>query len=144
MKKTCTGCLVERNIEDFAWKSIKRSLRHARCRDCVSAESRRWYNSNKKRHLASVRKSAPLRIQQNVDIIRNRGWACTRCGEDHPGVLDFHHRDPTEKENDITTLLYSGCSISYIEKELSKCVVLCANCHRKEHWSMRQQRQSEQ
>ena len=57
---------------------------------------------------------------------------CSVCGENHPATLDFHHVDPNEKEHSIDRLV-RNCSWKTIERELEKCVVLCANCHRKHH-----------
>lgn len=57
---------------------------------------------------------------------------CTMCEEDHPATLDFHHIDPNEKEYSIDRLV-RNCSWKNIKMELEKCVVLCANCHRKHH-----------
>jgi hypothetical protein len=68
-----------------------------------------------------------------------RKWAefkatlkCTQCDESHPATLDFHHitRDPTNRK---VHLLAANCSWKAIQEEMKKCVVLCANCHRKHH-----------
>jgi hypothetical protein len=57
---------------------------------------------------------------------------CSSCGEDRWWVLDFHHRDPSEKEQGVARLF--GCaSKERIMKEIEKCDVLCANCHRDLH-----------
>lgn len=53
------------------------------------------------------------------------------CGESIPVALDFHHKNPEEKENLISKLV--GKSMTALQKEIAKCVVLCANCHRKGH-----------
>jgi len=57
---------------------------------------------------------------------------CTVCGESHPATLDFHHvvRDPTNRK--LADLLRNGAWADAYE-EIKKCVVLCANCHRKHH-----------
>ena len=54
---------------------------------------------------------------------------CERCGETDPRVLEFHHVG--EKDAEITRLISGGWSIKRIQKEIDKCQVLCANCHRK-------------
>lgn len=60
---------------------------------------------------------------------------CNRCGEDHPATLDFHHIDgKARREDGVAALMQSGCSKDRILKEIAKCEVLCANCHRKEHY----------
>lgn len=60
--------------------------------------------------------------------------ACARCGEDHPATLDFHHRDPAAKDFNLSNVSAYGWSLERIQAEIAKCEVLCANCHRKEHW----------
>ena len=57
---------------------------------------------------------------------------CTKCGFSHPAALDFHHTDPTQKENLVSKLASNGCYVAAME-EVQKCVVLCANCHRIHH-----------
>ena len=53
---------------------------------------------------------------------------CARCGyNEHPAALDFNHLDPSTKSfriaSDYTTK-------EKLMEEISKCEVLCANCHR--------------
>ena len=60
------------------------------------------------------------------------GGMCSACSlVDHPVVYDIHHIDPTEKEFNIST--FGKFDKERLEKELDKCMLLCANCHRKEH-----------
>jgi hypothetical protein len=42
------------------------------------------------------------------------------------------------KESAISDALGRGWSIERIQEKMQKCVVLCANCHRKLHYSERQ------
>ncbi len=58
---------------------------------------------------------------------------CYSCPESDPICLDFHHRDPKKKKYALD--YYSAAKLSDINllKELLKCDVLCANCHRKHH-----------
>ncbi|WP_412061066.1 hypothetical protein [Rubrivirga sp. IMCC45206] len=60
------------------------------------------------------------------------GGRCQDCGEAfHPDVFEFHHLDPAEKEFGWTKLrLFSS---DRRQRELAKCVMLCANCHRMRH-----------
>ncbi|MFB6361996.1 MAG: homing endonuclease associated repeat-containing protein [Halobacteriales archaeon] len=60
---------------------------------------------------------------------------CERCGETHPGCLEFHHHDTEEKQFGVSEMANRGHSIDNILDEIEDCVVLCANCHRKEHWT---------
>lgn len=59
------------------------------------------------------------------------GSKCAHCGGSfHRSVFDFHHRgdklgSPSE--------MFLNKSLSALAKELAKCILLCANCHRLEH-----------
>lgn len=58
---------------------------------------------------------------------------CQVCGENDIVCLDFHHNNPDEKEYNISHMVSRGYSKERIMKEINKCSVLCANCHRKLH-----------
>ena len=63
--------------------------------------------------------------------IEYKGGKCFICGYDKncQGAYDFHHIKPEEKEFSIGS---DGLTRSWdkVKKELDKCVILCANCHR--------------
>lgn len=58
---------------------------------------------------------------------------CSRCPENFAGCLEFHHLEPDEKIDTIPNLIKFGYDWEVIETEISKCEILCANCHRKLH-----------
>jgi len=62
---------------------------------------------------------------------------CAYCGIDDPTVFEFHHTDPTKKNNRVSVLV-SNASIKKLEEELRLCICLCANCHRKLHHDLKQ------
>ena len=65
--------------------------------------------------------------------ICSMGGKCSKCGYDKcPASLDFHHINPLEKDSTIKSLMDK--SWKKIEKELTKCILLCSNCHREYHW----------
>jgi hypothetical protein len=59
---------------------------------------------------------------------------CCKCPETHVACLDFHHRDPAEKEIALAKVARQGWGLKRVMKEVAKCDLLCSNCHRKEHW----------
>src|SRR5919197_3656115 len=91
---------------------------------------RRWYQANKEKHIALVR-SRDKKIEAWFRAYK-QGLSCERCGEDHPACLDFHHRDPKAKKFSVGRPHHRP-SLKGLKEEIAKCVVLCANCHRKEH-----------
>jgi L-lactate utilization protein LutB len=59
--------------------------------------------------------------------------SCIRCGIKDHRVLEFHHIN--EKDKAISSLVSQGYSWKRIEEEINKCIPLCCNCHRLEHWN---------
>jgi hypothetical protein len=62
---------------------------------------------------------------------------CGMSGEKNPWAIEFHHRDPTEKSDLVSSFVASGYSRKRIEEEIEKCDILCANCHRSKHFQER-------
>ena len=61
---------------------------------------------------------------------------CANCGENHPATLDFHHVEKHPDNRHVYNLTSNGAYKKAI-KEIEKCIVLCANCHRKVHYEER-------
>jgi hypothetical protein len=57
---------------------------------------------------------------------------CLDCGENHPAVLQFHHRDGLQGGKRLNKFYYGSWSV--LEIEMAKCDILCANCHLKRHY----------
>ena len=64
--------------------------------------------------------------QRLVKIKETSG--CTDCGESNPIVLDFDHLK--YKKYNVSRMIHDGFSWKAIKKEIEKCEVVCANCHR--------------
>lgn len=59
-----------------------------------------------------------------------KGGKCVVCGYNKCGrALEFHHVDPKQKNFGISTEGHKK-SWEVLKKELDKCVLVCANCHR--------------
>lgn len=57
---------------------------------------------------------------------------CVNCGYDTcVSAIEFHHIDPTSKEFNIGSKRVAN--VDLIKSEITKCVILCANCHREHH-----------
>ncbi len=56
---------------------------------------------------------------------------CVDCGEKDVLVLEFDHIQRETKTADISTMLLRGVSTNTLVKEMLKCEVRCANCHRR-------------
>ena len=94
-----------------------------------------WYERNKDTERDKAKERQSIRRQEFKKWFNSykRGLKCEKCGFNHPAALDFHHSNPEEKEFNISTLKHIGSKEKLI-KEIEKCVVLCANCHRIHHY----------
>lgn len=76
--------------------------------------------------------SKPKRDTRKQEIVKYLGGACIICGYNKcMEALDAHHIDPKQKEFRISGT--HGVKWEIIQRELDKCVLLCANCHREYH-----------
>lgn len=72
------------------------------------------------------------RLIKKIIIVKEMGDCCWRCKKKFSyDQYDFHHLDPTEKEDNLAALLQ--CSLEAIRKEVEKCVCVCRACHNKIH-----------
>ena len=59
---------------------------------------------------------------------------CACCGKQFPYyVYQFHHIDARTKEQTIASILANHANADIIANEAEKCIMICANCHRKLH-----------
>lgn len=81
-----------------------------------------------------MRKAVSERRKKLREMAREyKGGKCVICGyKKYSGALDFHHLNPTKKDFGLST---RGLTRSWekIKKEIDKCVLVCANCHRELH-----------
>lgn len=134
--KQCTGCKQDLDISEFSPKGKGRL--HPKCKKCrVKIESSYYHKSP----VIREKKKRTARKCMVIYKARNRAFVwkyksdagCLKCGEKDHVALDAHHIDASVKEYTLNKLLKMSCALNKIKKELAKCVVLCANCHRKFH-----------
>lgn len=72
-------------------------------------------------------------IERNREYVRR--WKeyhkCEVCGEARAVCLEFHHNNPNNKTFEISA--GKSKSITTLHKEICKCMIVCANCHRVIH-----------
>lgn len=71
--------------------------------------------------------------QRLVEELKRGGCRVTGCLEKRIPCLDCHHLDPEEKSAMISTLVSRG-QLGALRRELKKCWIVCANCHRMIHF----------
>jgi len=91
-----------------------------------------WYQRHRER-LLEKRRQHNEELRQWIRRYKSK-LRCVECGENHPAVLQFHHRNKAEKKMAVSDLVSRASSLKQITNEIKKCDVLCVNCHAKRHW----------
>lgn len=86
-------------------------------------------NSRKKRG----NRAGHTRKELKRKAVNYKGGKCEACGYNKClAALSFHHKDPKEKDFNISDLM-PFISWKAIKKEISRCYLLCLNCHCEVH-----------
>lgn len=96
---------------------------------------RRWYHSNPNKKLLFNKHRAKYTLQKNNYILSVKERGCALCPEKHHSCLDFHHKDEDTKLFNVGEHHSNGIGITKLKEEISKCILLCSNCHRKLHFA---------
>jgi Zn finger protein HypA/HybF involved in hydrogenase expression len=112
-----------------------------KCKDCGKEiayyQTRKYCNHcSTKRLKKQISESSIKRMIRNREFIKNykKNKQCEICGYNkYPGILIFHHKNKEEKNKNVNILMKSLKNIDTIKKEIEKCRLLCANCHREIH-----------
>lgn len=98
-----------------------------------------YINSENKYRCIKCRSEAVQRKRENIKklLIEYKGNKCEICGYNRCiSALEFHHKDPKEKDFSIGQKGYTR-SLDKNKKEVDKCLLVCANCHREIHEELR-------
>lgn len=120
--KTCSKCSIEYHCY---------GQRSNFCIDCKRVYDREHYSKKTKVEKEKKQdRQTVLRKEKRkfiYDYLSNHNCEC--CGESDPVVLEFDHIDRELKTCNVSTMINN--SLEKIKEEISKCRVLCANCHRR-------------
>jgi len=114
--RKCRTCLKEQPLSEFYAPSFK-------CKAC-----RRAY--------------ANKRFEERIGLInRAKSEPCVDCGKKFPScAMDFDHREQGDKFRNVSKM-FSYSEIRLLE-EISKCDLVCSNCHRIRTWQRGTYRES--
>ena len=99
---------------------------HHYCRWHHTEYQKQWYKNNPISNLTSVR-NRKARIREYIKVAKS--IPCKDCKISYPWyVMDFDHKK--DKEFNLSEAARKLHSIERVKKEIAKCDVVCANCHR--------------
>ncbi len=127
----CARCHVAKPLSEFPVKNADRGTYRSYCRPCCREYGKEHYRNNVAVYVAKAK------ARSTVDRLENRRIVaiylsthpCVDCGEADPVVLEFDHRDPAIKTNEVSRLIHASTRAQLL-REIEKCDVRCGNCHR--------------
>jgi hypothetical protein len=131
--KQCSRCKKKKPIEEFNFKIKAIGLRQLQCKECTRLLIKNHYNRNRGYYLEKVQKRNKLLRQEVLSYIEKYllNNPCIDCGETNPVVLEFDHKGEIPKFRAVSSLIRARFPLEKVKKEVEKCNVRCANCHRK-------------
>ena len=133
----CSRCQKDLPPDQFFLRNVVTGKRHSQCKTCYKAVRVGSHAAHYQKHAEEYRRRARERRDRVRREIREKllqylkEHPCEQCSEDDPVVLDFDHKDPSQKSFTISSAARLGKSWKQILAEIKKCQVLCANCHRR-------------
>lgn len=118
--KTCTSCGDQKDLSEFyrnGYQPNGKIKYKGKCRTCQNT-----YDYSRKKN-----KIEEILLDLGIE------YKCRNCGYNkNTAALCFHHLDPSKKDFELSKL--SENLTKDLKEEISKCIVLCHNCHMEEHY----------
>jgi len=144
--KTCTSCKQEKSLDSFGFRNKSKGLLASKCKQCQKEYYAVRWASGKIKESNYQAKAKRVKAAQDYlwgILIQSKCWD---CGERNPIVLEFDHLK--DKTKDVSKMVSQNYGVETIRKEVNKCDVVCANCHkirtstRGNHWRYQRQNPS--
>jgi hypothetical protein len=135
MTKACSRCKEDKEITNFKKRSDRKESYLSWCIDCKRGYDRSKINEKLKNDSDFLKdhnaKNKKIIFDKN-QFIKNYllEHPCVDCGELDIEILDFDHKDRSEKEYSVSVMSSKMKAQKIIEAEIAKCDVRCGNCHR--------------
>ena len=120
-------------------KTCYKTDTHKQCPQCLQIKELSEFNLRPNGNIASYCKKCnndnrySIIKQHKITILRGLGNCCSICGyKKNISALEFHHTSPEHKDFHFSNT--KTTNINKLRKELDKCILVCANCHREIHY----------
>lgn len=152
INKKCSICGEIKSVKEFQRSKKNRTTGlRGECNECRYKIRSKWYNSpgkkeelKKKRRIYSSNENNKVKRRKQMKKYWNKNkqyienikdkLCCQICGENRKNCLEFHHIIPINKRGKKNRVCYFYTqSLTRCLEELTKCALLCANCHKLVH-----------
>ena len=124
--RKCKWCKIKKPIERFYHDCSNKEGIGYSCKQCAKEYQRRYNRANRAK-ITDASRMKRRRIKET--LVSENGGKCFFCGYNrYIGALEFHHKDPSQKDFHI-----SQTGINKAREESKKCVLVCSNCHMELH-----------
>jgi hypothetical protein len=132
--KTCSKCKKKKEKSEFSINRNAPDGLQLNCKTCATKKACDWYREHRNDPdvIKRSRERDLKRVLECREIVneKKRKDGCCYCLERDICCLDCHHLG--DKVDLISTLVKKK-NKDRLRKELEKCIIVCANCHRKIH-----------
>ncbi len=130
--RTCSKCKLTKDATECAFRDKSKGTRHSFCLECGRIFGRNHYAKNVPYYVKKAGARRHILVneinEKLFDYLENH--PCVDCGENDPIVLEFDHVRGKKSYN-VSAMGWSVLSWASLLREIAKCEVRCANCHRR-------------
>jgi hypothetical protein len=126
----CHTCDQDKSEDNFPWKNKARGKRSSRCKLCGNLASKAHYTAKREDYYVRNAKRKALVTAYVCEYKERRGCLdCKRQDLPHYALDLDHQRDKL----DIVSRMSRASTLPKVKREIKKCEVVCATCHRLRH-----------
>ena len=129
--KICPVCNKEKLLNEYYKNAGK-------CKTCQHEYNKEHNKKNYDKYRKYQKKSTKISYHRGQTFMNKHRalCGCQKCGEKRYWIIDYHHKDPSEK--DFSVPYYKTAKLEKLKLEIKKCIPLCRNCHMDFHYQEKQ------
>lgn len=133
--KQCNSCKLLKDKSCFRKNVHRKDGLQSCCIECRKTYNKEHYILNKRKYILRAKNRNLIQKKKFKKLIKEYllNHPCVDCGNSDIRVLEFDHIKGN-KNFCISKAHLVAFSLETIKKEISKCEVRCANCHRIRHF----------
>jgi hypothetical protein len=128
----CSACGTYKSSGEFSFSDEALRSLNSYCRKCHAVYRHAHYLAHKPDYVRRAIAQVKTRREENRRqvLLFYSTHPCVDCGTENLLVLEFDHRDPTQKLTEVAKLMVNR-RWPRVRAEIEKCDVRCVNCHRR-------------